>query len=252
MSSTKPVAAVCFHMLVDRGQVSYDDPIDRYWPEFAQNGNKAGYPIRYILDHRIGLPLIPQSMWPETVRLGRDGRRTCGRAAPWEPGTNAGYHVRTYGFLLGEVFRRIEGRTIGQFLRDEISVPLISITGSACHPASTGDEPPNSSTRDVADDAALDQQSLLARASPAVPRDMFNSPAWMSAEFAGVERPRQCAVAVAILCDPRQWRGDERQGVAVSRTSGLRRRFNTRSMRSSWIEPTARRLASSIVHRRLS
>src|ERR1700712_2157036 len=59
MSSTKPVAAVCFHMLVDRGQVSYDDPIDRYWPEFAQNG-KAGYPIRYILDHRIGLPLIPQ------------------------------------------------------------------------------------------------------------------------------------------------------------------------------------------------
>ena len=184
MSSTKPVAAVCFHMLVDRGQVSYDDPIDRHWPEFAQNG-KAGYPIRYILDHRIGLPLIPQSMWPNKL-FDWDAMVAALAAEPplWEPGTNAGYHVRTYGFLLGEVFRRIEGRTIGQFLRDEISVPF-DLDYWIGLPSSEHGRVAEfiSETKGTIYDAALDQQSLLARASPAVPREMFNSPAWMSAEL---------------------------------------------------------------------
>jgi CubicO group peptidase (beta-lactamase class C family) len=184
MSSTKPVAAVCFHMLVDRGQVSYDDPIDRYWPEFAQNG-KAGYPIRYILDHRIGLPLIPQSMWPNKL-FDWDAMVAALAAEPplWEPGTNAGYHVRTYGFLLGEVFRRIEGRTLGKFLHEEIAEPF-GVDYWIGLPSSEHGRVAEfiSETKGTIYDATLDQQSLLARASPAVPREIFNSSEWMSAEL---------------------------------------------------------------------
>lgn len=184
MSSTKPLAATCFHLLVDRGVADYDDPIDRYWPEFAQNG-KAGVPIRYILDHRLGLPLIPAACWPNQLF---DWDRFCAALAAekplWKPGTNAGYHVRTYGFLIGEVVRRIDGRTLGKFFRDEIARPF-GLDYYIGLPESEFDRCAEfiPETRGTIYDAAIDPESYLARASPAIDPEVFNSAAWRSAEL---------------------------------------------------------------------
>lgn len=184
MSSTKPVAATCFHLLVDRGLADYDDPIDRYWPEFAQNG-KAGVPIRYILDHRLGLPLIPRAMWPDKLF---DWNAMCAALAAeaplWKPGSNAGYHVRTFGYLIGEVVRRIDGRTLGRFFRDEIAKPF-GIDYYIGLPASEFGRCAEfiPETRGTIYDAAIDQDSYLARASPAIAPAVFNSPQWRQAEL---------------------------------------------------------------------
>lgn len=184
MSSTKPLAATCFHLLVDRKLADYDDPIDRYWPEFAQNG-KAGVPIRYILDHRLGLPLIPAAFWPDKLFDWEAISAALAAETPlWPPGTNAGYHVRTFGFLIGEVVRRIDGRTLGRFFREEIAEPFeldyyIGVPES---------EFPRcaefiSETRGTIYDSTIDQNSYLARASPAMDAAIFNSAAWRGAEL---------------------------------------------------------------------
>lgn len=184
MSSTKPVAATCFHVLVDRGLADYDDPIDRYWPEFAQNG-KAGVPIRYILDHRLGLPLIPQRLWPNRLF---DWNEVCAALAEetplWKPGTNAGYHVRTFGFLIGEVVRRIDGRSLGRFFREEIAEPFGLDYYIGMPEAELGRCAEFlSETRGTIYDAAIDQNSYLARASPAIPAEVFNSRQWRMSEL---------------------------------------------------------------------
>lgn len=184
MSSTKPLAATCFHVLVDRGLADYDDPIDRYWPEFGQNG-KQGVPIRYILDHRLGLPLIPAAFWPDKL-FDWDGFCTALAAEVplWEPGTDAGYHVRTYGFLIGEVVRRIDGRTLGRFFDEEIAQPF-ELDYHIGLPVSELDRCADfiPETRGTIYDAAIDQTSYLARASPAIDPQVFNSAQWRTAEL---------------------------------------------------------------------
>lgn len=205
MSSTKPVAATCFHMLVDRGLVSWDDPIDKYWPEFGCNG-KQGAPIRWILDHRIGLPLIPRAFWPNTL-FDWDG--ICAALAAetplWTPGQDAGYHVRTYGFLLGEVFARVAGRSMGDFLRSEIAEPF-DIDYHIGLPLAEHDRVADflSETDGTIYAADIDQHSNLARASPAIPREMYNSSQWKSAELPasnGMGNARSLSKIYAILAN---------------------------------------------------
>jgi CubicO group peptidase (beta-lactamase class C family) len=124
MSVSKGITGMAFNILVDRGLVDVNAPVARYWPEFAQNG-KESLPVRYILDHRAGLPIVAEKMWPGAIF---DHQATCealARQAPlWEPGTVAAYHIHTQGFLLGEIIRRVTGKTVGQFIRDEIARPL--------------------------------------------------------------------------------------------------------------------------------
>lgn len=124
MSVSKGITGLAFSLLVDRGLVDIDAPVARYWPEFAANG-KASLPVRFILDHRAGLPIVADPLWPGAIY---DHEATCkalaAQAPLWEPGTIAAYHIHTQGFLLGEIVRRVTGRTIGRFLRDEIAVPL--------------------------------------------------------------------------------------------------------------------------------
>lgn len=124
MSVSKGITGMAFNILVDRGLVDIDAPVARYWKEFAQNG-KESLPVRFILDHRAGLPIVADPMWPGAIF---DHAATCealARQAPlWEPGTVAAYHIHTQGFLLGEIIRRITGKTVGQFIREEIARPL--------------------------------------------------------------------------------------------------------------------------------
>jgi CubicO group peptidase (beta-lactamase class C family) len=119
----KAVTAVCALRLVEAGRLDLDAPVARYWPEFAQAG-KAQIPVRYLLTHQAALPAIarplPSGAWSHwdvmTAAL-------AAQAPWWEPGTGHGYHVNTQGFLVGEVVRRITGKTLGTYLREAVTGP---------------------------------------------------------------------------------------------------------------------------------
>ena len=117
----KAVSAICLLRLHDRGQIELDTPVARYWPEFAQAG-KTELPVRFLLTHQAGLPAVVRPLPPGTNLLSWDAMTAAlAEQAPWwEPGTRFGYHVNTFGFLVGEVLRRVDGRTLGQFMRDEL------------------------------------------------------------------------------------------------------------------------------------
>jgi CubicO group peptidase (beta-lactamase class C family) len=119
----KAVSAICALRLVDAGALDLDAPVARYWPEFAQAG-KAQLPVRFLLTHQAGLPAIARPL-PAGAALQWDVMTDALAAQTpwWQPGEGHGYHVNTQGFLLGEVIRRITGKTLGTYLRDEIAGP---------------------------------------------------------------------------------------------------------------------------------
>jgi CubicO group peptidase (beta-lactamase class C family) len=126
----KGIVAFVAQLLADRGQLDVDAPVAGYWPEFAQNGKEA-VTVRQVLTHTAGLP-----SWPEywnTVSLDRPASyldleaitgALAGAPLTWEPGTRFGYHSTTYGWLMGEVVRRITGKTLGTYFHEEVAVPL--------------------------------------------------------------------------------------------------------------------------------
>ena len=123
-STTKPMTALCALMLVDRGLLDLDAPVARYWPEFAAGG-KENIPVRYLLSHQAGLAAIDEPL-PKEAFFDWD-RMTAALAAQkplWEPGTQSGYHARTFGWLVGEVVKRVTGKTLGTFFQEEVAAPL--------------------------------------------------------------------------------------------------------------------------------
>ena len=123
-SMTKGVSATCAHLLVERGQLDLDAPVARYWPEFAARG-KSSIPVRWILAHRAGLAVIEGDMTREETLAWLPVVEALAAQAPnWEPGTKHGYHLRSYGWLVGELTRRIDGRTIGRFFAEEIAARI--------------------------------------------------------------------------------------------------------------------------------
>ncbi|HWW64146.1 MAG TPA: serine hydrolase domain-containing protein [Sphingomonadaceae bacterium] len=125
MSVAKGVTGIAFNMLVDRGLIDIDKPVAHYWPEFAQNG-KAAIPVRWILDHRAAIPVLTtNTLWPGAMFDREAYVKALAEQAPlWEPGTQAAYHVHNQGYLLGEIMRRVIGKTIGPFLRSDVTGPL--------------------------------------------------------------------------------------------------------------------------------
>jgi CubicO group peptidase (beta-lactamase class C family) len=121
-SVTKTMTALCALILVDRGLLDPDAPVARYWPEFAASG-KEGVLVRHVLAHTAGLPdwegpVVELYDWAAATR------RLASSAPQWEPGTAVGYHSLTQGFLVGELVRRITGRSIGDFFATEVAGPL--------------------------------------------------------------------------------------------------------------------------------
>jgi CubicO group peptidase (beta-lactamase class C family) len=120
----KAMAALSLLILVERGQVDLEAPVARYWPEFAARG-KSDITVRMLLSHRAGLPAIRGALpglamydWERmTVALAEE-------EPWWEPGRKHGYHVNTFGFLIGELVRRVSGESIGTFFRHEVAGPL--------------------------------------------------------------------------------------------------------------------------------
>ena len=123
-STTKTMSCLSLLMLASRGQVDVDAPVARYWPEFAQAG-KEEVLVRHLLSHTAGLPAWDRRMTTEDLY---DWDRACGLLAEqapwWEPGTKSGYHGITQGYLVGEVVRRVDGRSVGRFFADEVARPL--------------------------------------------------------------------------------------------------------------------------------
>ncbi len=123
-STTKGVTAAAAHLLAQRGELDFDAPVAEYWPEFKANG-KENVPVRWLLSHRAGLPVLDEPLtaaeiyaWDPIVEA------LAAKKPEWEPGTTHGYHAVTYGNLVGEVVRRITGKSIGQFVADEVAGPL--------------------------------------------------------------------------------------------------------------------------------
>jgi CubicO group peptidase (beta-lactamase class C family) len=123
-STTKGVTAICANLLAQRGELDLDAPVAAYWPEFAQAG-KQDIPVRWLLCHRAGLPWVDTEMTLEQALDWDTVIEALERQAPaWEPGSQHGYHATTFGWLVGEVVRRVSGRSVGAFVRDELSEPL--------------------------------------------------------------------------------------------------------------------------------
>ncbi len=124
MSTSKGATAICANMLVERGELDLDAPVVTYWPEFGAEG-KSGIKVRWLLTHQAGLPLIDTPLTLEEACAWEPVIHALERQAPlWEPGTAHAYHALTYGFLVGEVVRRITGKSLGRFLRDDVAQPL--------------------------------------------------------------------------------------------------------------------------------
>ena len=120
----KALAGLCVLMLVSRGQLELDEPVARRWPAFAAAG-KERITVAELLSHRAGLAAIERQLAPEALYEWTEVTEALAAQRPWwPPGSAHGYHVHTFGFLAGELVRRVGGESIGAFLRREIALPL--------------------------------------------------------------------------------------------------------------------------------
>jgi CubicO group peptidase (beta-lactamase class C family) len=189
-STTKAMTALCAHVLVERGLLDVDAPVARYWPEFAQAG-KDELPVRDLLSHTAGLAALRPPLPTDALY---DWSRMTGALAAeapwWEPGTMSGYHALTYGHLVGEVVRRIAGRTLGTLFREDVAGPL----GADFHIGlAAADErrvaemiPPTAAEVDDAGSAGtVDPESMLGKVmgNPRVAPELANTRAWRAAEI---------------------------------------------------------------------
>jgi CubicO group peptidase (beta-lactamase class C family) len=123
-STTKAVAALLIARLVDQGKLDYAQTVASVWPEFAQAG-KAAITVEQVLSHQAGLSGFLEPMEPSAWF---DWDAICAKLAAmapiWPPGTASGYHPITFGYLAGEIFRRVDGRTMGAALREDLAEPF--------------------------------------------------------------------------------------------------------------------------------
>ena len=120
----KAFAALCVARLVSEGRFEVDEAVSRYWPEFAAS-RKSGITIGQLLSHQAGLPAVRRRLPPRAML---DHELMCAALQEqepwWEPGSAHGYHTNTFGYLVGELVRRVDGRSLGTVLREDIAVPL--------------------------------------------------------------------------------------------------------------------------------
>jgi CubicO group peptidase (beta-lactamase class C family) len=185
-STTKTVTSLAVLMLADRGLVDLDAPVARYWPEFAEQG-KEGVLVRHLMSHTSGLAgwNTPFAI-PDVYDLERSTAALGAQAPWWEPGTASGYHALTFGHLLGEVVRRVTGKSLTQFVEEEIAGPLDADFRIGAREADWGRcaeiIPPPPLPFDL---ASLDPDSVLVKVAtgPAADATAPNRPPWRLAEI---------------------------------------------------------------------
>lgn len=124
MSCTKGAVALCAHVLASRGLLDIEAPVAEYWPEFATNGKEKST-VRMMLDHSVGVPALRGELAPDfMIHWDQVVERLAAEAPFWEPGTRNGYHLINFGWTVGELVRRVSGKSLGSFFQDEICTPL--------------------------------------------------------------------------------------------------------------------------------
>ncbi len=123
-STTKGATAICVAMLAQAGKLDYDEPVASYWPEFAAAG-KGEITVAQLMSHQAGLITTdPPLSLDQILQVGPVVTALAAQAPMWEPGTKHGYHALSYGWLAGELVRRVDGRSVGRFFADEVAGPL--------------------------------------------------------------------------------------------------------------------------------
>ncbi len=191
-STTKGMTAICANRLAEQGTLDLDAPVAQYWPEFAQAG-KGAIPVRWLLSHRAGLAAIRETI-PAAARYDwKFMTEALAAETPWwEPGTSHGYHALTYGYLVGEVVRRVDGRTLGTYFREELAEPLgldfwigfgPELDARVADMIPAPPSPPGVPNPFAA--AAQNPESLVGRtfSNPVMETGAVNSRAWRAAEI---------------------------------------------------------------------
>jgi CubicO group peptidase (beta-lactamase class C family) len=190
-STTKAVTSLCAHILMDRGELDPDAPVAKYWPEFAQAG-KAEIPVRWIMSHKSGLTGLAQ---PTGVEDYYDWDKITGLLAAeaplFPPGSTTGYQAITFGYLVGEVIRRITGQSVGEFMAGQVAGPagadfFIGLPEGELGRCSDllGVRPSEDEQAALAQAYAnADPAALAALLNPALTGDEANAPGWRTAEI---------------------------------------------------------------------
>jgi len=196
-STTKGVTALALHRLVDEGAVDLDAPVAAYWPEFARAG-KQRIPVRQLLSHEAGLAAVRRPLPAGAIYDWSAMVEALAEQAPWwEPGKAHGYHALTYGWLVGEVIRRVRGRSVGAVVREEIARPLgvdfeigfgpeLDARVAPLIPGPVHAAPDGSPAYDLVGAMAAEPEGLLARVfgnPPVLDPLAVNSRAWRAAEI---------------------------------------------------------------------
>ena len=188
-STTKTMSFLCAFLLADRGLLDFNAKVTAYWPEYGQNG-KEDTEVRHFMSHSAGVPAFDPPA--KEVELLYDWDACVGNLAAqkpwWTPGSKSGYHAVTQGYLIGEIVRRIDGRSIGAFFREEVAAPL----GADFHIGMADEHFPRVAEM-IPDDPAeggepfggLPPDSIPARVFASVPAgtENVNTPAWRRAEI---------------------------------------------------------------------
>jgi CubicO group peptidase (beta-lactamase class C family) len=190
-SATKGVAALLCALLVDRGQMAYDDKVVRYWPAFGAQG-KGELTIGEVLSHQAGLCGLRE---PATVEDFYDqpgvAARLAAQAPFWPPGTAAGYHAATLGVLADEIVRRVAGVPMADFLRRELAERFalnISLGVAQERLDNVADIVAPGAGGPVKLPAGFEPSPIFMAAFANPPRstELANTPAWRSAHMASV------------------------------------------------------------------
>jgi CubicO group peptidase (beta-lactamase class C family) len=218
-STTKGLTSTCVHHLVERGGLELDAPVARYWPEFAQHGKHA-ITVRELLGQRAGLPVVDGDFTLEQAMSWTPIVEALAAQTPlWEPGSDHGYHLRTFGWLVGELFRRASGRSVGRYFEQELAKPLhldwyLGLPANEERRVARLVSPPASYHAMM---ASLPRDMLLVRATGA-PSDLFHYDAmWNRRALHEIELPSSnslaTASAVARMYAALLWKVDGRRAL---------------------------------------
>lgn len=184
-STTKGMGALVCGMLAERGLMSYEDKVSKHWPEFAAEG-KGDVTVGQMLSHQAGLcgPSVPTTA-EEMCNQALMAERLATQAPLWTPGSRSGYHALTVGILAGELVRRVSGKTIGTFFREEVAEPFgvdFFIGLPASEDARVAEMIP-AKTSNMPDPSTLNASQMLALGNPAPDARVPNERFWRGAEL---------------------------------------------------------------------
>lgn len=228
-STTKTMSATVMLMLADRGEIDFDAPVATYWPEFAANG-KGDVLVSHVMAHNTGLSGFDPAIAPEDLYDEEAVEHHLAAQTPWwKPGTHSGYHAVTQGNLEAGIVRRVTGRSIGTFFREEVAEPLgadfhIGLPESEDH--RVANLVPSLAGLDGTD---MDPDSIAYRTLTSCPLDATepSTRAWRGAEIpaaGGTGNARSVGrVHSALAC------GGEVDGVRLMSPAGVERIFEAQS-----------------------